>query len=258
MRSSVPFDSPAVERGTGVFETVLVVGRRAVLWEAHVARLLGTLRRFDLPAPSSSTLLVAAREALSGAGLSKVERALRLAWIAVGSDLDAADSWRLHASVRLIPPSTIARRAGSRAVTLPRWLRRDTPAVKSTSYFSAVAGLRMARRGGGDEGLFVDEDGSYLEGTSTGLVCWDGSGWVLPEGPSLPSVSRAALAPGAPSRPLSFDDLTCGSVLAGSLTKAVPIVSIDGVPCALPPGMADAARDFSRKLLVEDGLGSEL
>ena len=36
----VPFDAPAVERGFGFFETLLLLGRRAVLWAPHARRLL--------------------------------------------------------------------------------------------------------------------------------------------------------------------------------------------------------------------------
>ena len=258
----VPFDSPVVERGFGLFETVLLAGRRAVLWEAHVARLLASLRRLALPAPSPVTLHAAAREAVGAAaeaGILGGERALRVSWIATGKEPDDPASWRLDASVRPVPQPTFGRRAGSRCVTLPPWLRRDTPSIKSTSYFSAFAGHRLARKAGGDEGLFLAPDGSYLEGTSTALLCWDRGRWILPEGPTLPSVTRAALAgEGAPVRPVRREDLLRGSVLAGSLTTVVPIVSLDGDPCAVPDEMRRAATLFSKRLLNDPELGSEL
>ena len=69
--ADIPYDAPAVERGVGFFETVLLSGRRACLWEPHLARLYGTLRRFALPEPriarhhhkggSHSTVLLASR-----------------------------------------------------------------------------------------------------------------------------------------------------------------------------------------------------
>ena len=112
----VPFDAPAVERGAGFFETVLLSGRRACLWEPHLARLFGTLRRFGLPAPGREALDAAAREAVDEARLAPgEERGLRLAWIAVAADLDAPSSWRLDVSVRPIPDTTRRRRTGARA-----------------------------------------------------------------------------------------------------------------------------------------------
>ena len=159
--ADVPFDAPAVERGVGFFETVLLSGRRAVLWEPHLARLGGTLRRFSLPEPDRGALETRAKSAVEEAKPpGGDQRALRLAWIAVGGDLDAPASWRLDVTVRAIPESTLERRSGSHAVTLGPDLRRDTPSVKSTSYFAAVAGLRFARRSGGDEALFTAPDGT--------------------------------------------------------------------------------------------------
>ncbi|MEO6327241.1 MAG: aminotransferase class IV, partial [Thermoanaerobaculia bacterium] len=186
-----PFDSPAVERGVGFFETVLLVGRRAVLWEAHLARFFATLAKFELPAPARPSLDAQASAALDAASdsASVVERALRLSYIAVGKDIDRLDSWRLDLSVRPIPEHTLRRRNGSIAITLPLELCRDTPGVKSTSYFASMAGLRLALRAGADEGLFQSAQGTLLEGTSTGLLIWD-EGRLKTAGESmLPSVT---------------------------------------------------------------------
>jgi len=249
MNEPVSFDAPAVERGVGFFETLLVVGRRAILWEPHLARLFSTLSRFDLPAPTRDELTHAAGEALTD---EPVERALRLSWIAVGADLERRSSWRLDASRRPIPESTLVRRDGCRGVTLPRSFRRDTPSVKSTSYFAAILGLRHARRNGGDEGLFVAEDGSYLEGTSTALVAWDGLRHA-PE--ALPSVTAAAFLSGdgrleAPTE----EALRGGALLLGSLTKASPLVELDGRPCAVPDALRERIASFNARLVTDETL----
>ncbi|MDL1951969.1 hypothetical protein FBQ97_19470, partial [Acidobacteria bacterium ACD] len=215
--SPVSFDSPVVERGAGFFETVLLVGRRAVLWDAHVARLLGTLERFELPAPPpDSVLALARREAAALPASPEEERAMRLAWIAAGADLDDAASWRLDVSIRQIPPATLARRSGARGVTLPPLFQRDTPVAKSTSYFAAVAGLRYARKNGGDEGLFTAPDGSYLEGTSTALVAWNEGELAFTPLPVLPSTMRAAvLQGGGVEKRLLREDLLRGGRKGG-------------------------------------------
>jgi Branched-chain amino acid aminotransferase/4-amino-4-deoxychorismate lyase len=57
----IPYDAPVVERGFGFFETLLLVGRRAVLWDAHLRRLLATLEALELPAPSGDAVESAAR-----------------------------------------------------------------------------------------------------------------------------------------------------------------------------------------------------
>ncbi|MGE5345469.1 MAG: aminotransferase class IV [Acidithiobacillales bacterium] len=256
----VPFDAPAVERGAGFFETVLLSGRRACLWEPHLARLYGTLRRFGLPEPSRQALEAAAREALDDARPSPgEERGLRLAWIAVAADLDADSSWRLDVSIRPVPETTLRRRKGARVVTLPADLRRDSPDVKSTSYFAAVYGLRVAVRKGGDEGLFTDAEGTYVEGTSTSLLAWNGGLPARAANGALPSVTAAAfLEGGEVCLPLTAELLRAGALLCGSLTLAAPIAFLDGTRCLVPAAMADRARDFNRRLLSEPSLGTML
>lgn len=251
--ADVPYDAPAVERGVGFFETVLLVGRRAVLWEKHLDRLLGTLLRFELPRPLRSEIDRAARLAVDAAGLESTDqKGLRLAWLAVGPDLDRVDAWRLDVTVRDIPQLTMWRRNGSNAITLPPEFSRDTPSVKSTSYFAAIAGLRYARTRGGDEGLFVAPGGAYLEGTSTSLLGWNGGEPSLPNHGVLPSVTAAAfLEKRVTSLPLTAEVVRAGAVLAGSLTLATPVLSLDGSPCAQPGPMIQRIKDFNRKLLTE-------
>lgn len=256
MNAPVPFDSPAVERGAGLFETVLLVGRRAVLWEAHVKRFSRTLERLELPAPTPDEILAAARRAVE-AGIrekEEAERALRFAWVAIRPDLFDRGSWRLDASVRTIPATTHERRLGSKAVTLPVELCRDTPRVKSTSYFAALLGLRFAVRQGGDEGLFVSSRGSYLEGTSTALVAWRDGRRLVSETGALPSITLATFLDGAGERgAVSADDLRGGSLLLGSLTKAAPIASLDGVSCAQPEKMLERITEFNVRLTSDPG-----
>lgn len=266
MNEPVLFDAPAVERGVGFFETVLLVGRRAILWDEHVTRLLGTLSRLELPAPTRDALDAAAGATLDAApaqATSTAERALRVAWLAVGPDLEAASAWRLDASVRPIPETTLARRGGSRCVVLPPELRRDTPDVKSTSYFGAVMGLRLARRRGGDEGLFVAEDGTVVEGTSTALLAYCGGGFVRPSHGALPSVTAAAFARlEAEGRvlpaSLSPEALRRGAVVLGSLTKAAPMVSVDGAACDVPGAMRERIERFNDRLVTDRTLGTLL
>jgi branched-subunit amino acid aminotransferase/4-amino-4-deoxychorismate lyase len=258
--SDVPFNAPIVERGVGFFETVLVAGRRAVLWEPHLSRLDTTLGRFSFPRPDRRALEETASRAVREASLaSGEERALRLAWIAVGADLDASSSWRLDVSLRPVPEATLSRRSGCRGATLPPWLRRDTPEVKSTSYFAAIVGLRMARKGGADEGLFTAPDGSYLEGTATSLIAWNDGRAVRALSWFLPSVTAAAfLSEGDATAPLTGEALRAGSLLCGSLTLAVPLVALDGAPCEVPPAMDERIRDFNRRLLSDPALGTML
>ena len=250
----VPFDAPALERGFGFFETLLLLGRRAVLWAPHARRLLATLATLELPAPSLEALERVSRASLEGVEDGEEERALRISWIAVGHDVEAQGSWRLDASVRPVPPNTLSRRAGSRAATVPSKFRRDSPGFKSTSYFGAVAGQRHARRMGADEGLFTDGN-LYVEGASTALVAWNG-GRLAGLGPGgLPSVTAEAFLDGAGERrSLDRTELLAGAILLGSLTTAVPLLSLDGIECSRPPEMLLACDAFKARLRTDAAL----
>lgn len=247
----VPSDAPAVERGVGFFETVLVVGRRPILWARHVARLQAGLRRLDLPAPSREEVEAAAAQALSEATLP--ESALRLTWIAVDHDLEHRGSWRLDASLRPIPKATLKRRSGCHAYTLPPELTRDTPGLKSTSYLASVLGLRHALRRGGDEGFFIAADRSYIEGTATSVVAWAGGRLLLSSHAALPSVTVGAFTDlgggDAPRGALTAPQLREGALVLGSLTCAAPLVTLDGEPCAQPAAMLERIAAFNQQMI---------
>ncbi len=137
-----------------------------------------------------------------------------------------------------IPESRLARRNGSHAVSLPLDLQRDTPGVKSTSYFAAIQGARVAKKAGADEGFFRGHDGRYLEGTTTGLAAWNGGTPVLaPEG-VLPSVTAAAFFDGAGGRRTDRGGATCARGASSSARSRRRRLSSrwTGGPAHSPPG----------------------
>jgi branched-subunit amino acid aminotransferase/4-amino-4-deoxychorismate lyase len=228
------------------------------LWDGHVERLLTSLDKLGLPAPERAQLTAAAQRAIArlpddaSADLSadsSKESGLRVSWIAVAADLADPRAWRLDVSVRPIPPLTRDRRSGGHGITLPFELARDTPTLKSTSYFSAVLGLQLAQKLGGNEGLFRAPDGSYTEGTATALVAWDDGRLLQSQHPILPSVTAAAfVGPSVRRGLLSRELLSAGALLLGSLTKATPLLSLDGKACQLPPLMLEKIALLNRQL----------
>jgi branched-subunit amino acid aminotransferase/4-amino-4-deoxychorismate lyase len=137
---------------------------------------------------------------------------------------------------------------------------RDTPTAKSTSYFAAIMGLRWAKRRGADEGLFRDRDGCYSEGTSTALVAWGDGAPFHSSCAALPSVTAAAFLKGHGVRitPVMSEDVKRGSLLLGSLTEVVPVLSLDGEACAVPEPMKAAAREFNERLVSDASWSAEL
>ncbi len=258
-RAPVTFDAPVVERGVGFFETVLVLGRRLVLYEQHLDRLARSLHQWEFPSPSLEEVAEAVREVLSSRGAEfPKEQALRLSWIAIAPDLDARESWRLDVSLRGIPPLTLERRREARLVTLPSSLQRDCPGTKSTSYFGAIAGLRYAVKNGGNEGLLVSPSGNPLEGTSTGMAVFDGVTWVVSCGATLPSVTLAAFLELPPARQeLGPGDILQGAVLAGSLTKVTPVRFLDGRACGCEAEVLSKIERFNHRLESDPSLSTE-
>ena len=81
----VPYLAPAVQRGFGFFETALLVGRRAILWDPHLDRLLRGLGRLELPAPARGAIEAAASAAVDAfAPKPDTQAGLRLTWLAAG------------------------------------------------------------------------------------------------------------------------------------------------------------------------------
>ena len=244
----VPGAAPAVERGVGFFETLLLAGSRAILREQHIRRLTEALSRFELPAPSREEIDRAIANAVAGSG-GQGEAALRLTWLAIGHNLDDFAAWRLDASVRPLPAATLERRNGCHAISLPPGFRRDMPELKSTSYLAAVLGLRRAVRQGCDEAFFTASDGSLVEGAATSLVAWNGGRLIMSEHLALPGVTAAAMIGHEVGRGvLSREMILRGAMVAGSLTKAAPLLAIDGEVCDTPQAMLDRVRSFNQEM----------
>jgi hypothetical protein len=50
---------------------------------------------------------------------------------------------------------------------------------------------------------------------------------------------------------ITKERIRAGALLLGSLTKAVPILSLDSEPCATPEGMLDEIRAFNHRLVSD-------
>ena len=242
-RVTLAIDAPALARGVGFFETLWVLDRRIVFFDAHFARLRTSCAALGVPGPRPSRVRAAAHAALREAR-GGAEYGMRWSYLAVGKDLDAPRSWRFFAMLFPIPKEILRKRRGVRAVLLPRGWERTTPRWKTIDYRASIAGARLARHRAAEEGVFVDERRRVREGTASNVFALSGArAATAPVSAAiLPGVVRSWALDNAPrvgmrvaESSFSADRLIRGGFFTSSLTGIAPIESLDGRACAPAP-----------------------
>ncbi|MGU3432297.1 aminodeoxychorismate lyase [Actinomycetes bacterium M1A6_2h] len=244
-------DDLAAVRGDGVFETLLVRGRRVCALELHLARLTTSAEALGLPVPDLPRWRSAISAAVTAWG-SDDEGVMRLflsrgresggpptAYVTVGPLADRVRS---------------ARRDGVSVVTLPRGLSIEAVSspwqllgAKTLSYAINMAALRHAAEMGADDVVFVSSEGMVLEGPRSTVVAVTGTTMVTPpvefgvlRGTTVSALFEVATASGfdcsyAPLRPA--DLIVAESVwLMSSVTLAARVRSLDGLARPERPG----------------------
>jgi branched-subunit amino acid aminotransferase/4-amino-4-deoxychorismate lyase len=176
-------DDEAVVRGTAAFETLRIRGGAPVLLDRHVERLERSSLALRLPPPDGAREV--ALEAVQGAGVQ--EGALRL----------FRTSATLVATVAPLPPGLEdLRRRGLALITIRVAAHGLLTGIKSTSYGANMAAIAEAERSGADDALFVGEDETVLEATTSNIWWRDGDLLTTPSVAAgvLPGVTRAAVA----------------------------------------------------------------
>lgn len=241
-RITISLDAPALARGVGFFETLLVSRGRPVFLDAHRARIVRSCLELEVPPPTRRALMSAVESALTGKRTGR-DRAMRWSYLALGPDLDRRSSWRFFAWTFPIPADVADKRRGIRAVLLPSDWRRLTPKWKTVDYRASVAGLRAARRAGANEAFFVDARGSVLEGTVSNVFAIEGQRLLTPPESAgiLPGVVRGWVMANASragftivERPVPLAALLGGGFATASITGLAPILTVDGRRCAAP------------------------
>lgn len=232
--------SPAAAHGAGLFETILVVRGRPVLFEEHIARLIASCDELDFARPDAARLRGHVLRQIAPLARRR-EVALRIAWLATTDDPARSSSWTIATSTGPLPRGTIARRRHGRVSVLPREHARALPRHKTTSYLPCIVALHAARAAGADEAFFVDARGRILEGATTNVFAVDGNRLLTPPVSAglLPGIMRAWVIANAPTLGLRVVQrlptramLLGGSFMTGSLTTIAPIRQLDGARCA--------------------------
>jgi 4-amino-4-deoxychorismate lyase len=259
---SVYADDPMLLRGDGVFETLLIRGGRPCLLGAHLARLATSAATTGLAAPEPARW----RHAVAVAVARWTDDGDAVLRLLLGRGRGTTPT--AFVTVSAVPASAVAaRRHGVAAVTLDRGGARapwSLATAKSLSYAPNAAALRHAERLGAQDVVFVDADGSVLEGPrSTVLVVGDDGALLTPPAalPILPGTTMRALFEQAREHgvacreePIGIADLHAaqGVWLLSSVTLAARVHTLDGTPLRLAPGAADVGLLVDAAILSAD------
>jgi branched-subunit amino acid aminotransferase/4-amino-4-deoxychorismate lyase len=172
----IPLADPAVQSGTGLFETLAVEGGRMLDLPRHLERLRRGAARLGIPVPAGDAVDRATRSATAETpeGWLKILLTGGGRWYVFGGTID---------------PTEIGREVS--AVLLP-WRcssRGPLVGIKSLSYGASRAGLDEAARRGADEGLWRNERGLLTEACAANL-------FVVRRGRLRTAAEREGILPG--------------------------------------------------------------
>lgn len=147
--------------GVGLFETVLALEGRLVLWQAHLARLARGCEALGLPAPAPLACRTAAETALAEGGSSTGRAAVRLTWTG-GDGRRGLDSPDEPAPRLMVTAAASAAPPGSLALEVSGVRRNPSSATsrfKTLSSLDQVTARAEARAAGADEAVMLSTSG---------------------------------------------------------------------------------------------------
>ncbi len=227
--------------GDAAFETVRVYGGKPFRWREHRRRLATTLELLAIPFPDVD--LRRAIDDLITAGRLP-EAAIRLT-VTRGVGEGLAPPPGLEPTVLLMPraiPAGLeaARATGVHVIRLPFGQGRFgfTTGHKTTNYAAAVQGRIRAREAGAFEALYVEQDGTLSEATTSNVFGVKRGRLLTPPMAAgcLPGITRELALQlgrkaGVPTRERAlrsgelrdFDEI----FLTGSVIEIMPVIRVD-------------------------------
>ena len=236
----LPIESSLL-RGDGVFETVLSIDEKAIVWDRHYARMQKAANKIliNIPAKIDIDLAIAA--------ILKDEigrNRLRVVCLADGG-------WFLT----LQPITEIAESISITRFPFIRDSRSAISGIKSLSYSESIIAIRHAENLGFADSIFLNEREEVVETGLANILILNQDGWRTPAISSgcLPGITRELLMNwfGVKEAVLNFDDLL--KAKAVYLTSSIRLIQrVDKVeqklysPCVEGSDLIDA---FEAKLL---------
>ncbi len=227
--------------GDAIYEVFRVYRGNLFLYQEHLDRLARNLEKMELPV-GIELLSQRIQETLAASQLQEATIYLQVTrGEAPRSHTFPVPAPKPNVLIYVRPfrdPYSVQRVDGGKAITIPdvRWRRCD---IKSVNLLANTMGAEQARRAGCDEAIFVDDDGTLVEGTHSSLFgVRDGKIMTSPLGPQvLPGITRRMVVQLASElqipvieQRLSRDSLSTLDelFLTGTSTEVLPVVEVDG------------------------------
>ncbi len=256
--------------GDSCFEAIRVYGGHPAFWRAHLTRLAESARLLDLPDPGAAYWSAALAALINANHLDAAMVRLTLTRGAAPPGLRPGTPPEATCIALAVPPPqppAASHVATARFHRIPAACLPTT--AKTGNYLPNLLSRRGAQAAGGDEALFTDDDGRYLEGTVSNLFYVDPEGRLrtppLAAG-CLPGITRDILLAEAARlgikvgehSPTRADLLAAReALLSGTGYEVTPIATLDGEPIAAGP-MAGRLAAAYREAIARDAEAAPL
>ena len=257
--SKISYSDRGFLLGDGVFETLYATGKTdvaVVFFNQHWQRLTTALNLVEIDIPYAANDILAACQHLIKHILFKNNNdqsqsfVLRLS-VSRGNggrglsiSPDAKPNWLLTAAPCPPPPKSVSLHVS----TLCRPSKNLTSRIKSLSYMDNILARKEAVQAGADEALLLNEKGHVSCAAAANIFVFENNRWVTPliSDGALDGIVRGEILNMSKlyGVPIIEESLTLAQVqeadhlfICNSLTGAVPVIEINGVPKEKSPAM---------------------
>ena len=257
--SKISYSDRGFLLGDGVFETLYATGKTdvaVVFFNQHWQRLTTALNLVEIDIPYAANDILAACQHLIKHMLFENNNdqsqsfVLRLS-VSRGNggrglsiSPDAKSNWLLTAAPCPLPPKSVSLHVS----TLCRPSKNLTSRIKSLSYMDNILARKEAVQAGADEALLLNEKGHVSCAAAANIFVFENNRWVTPliSDGALDGIVRGEILNMSTldGVPIIEESLTLAQVqeadhlfICNSLTGAVPVIEINGVPKEKSPAM---------------------